>query len=127
MNTEQIAMICHEANAALCRATGDDSQKPWAQAEGWQQESAIKGVRFALANPDAPSSAQHDAWLSDKVADGWQYGEVKDPTAKTHPCIVPFEQLPPEQQAKDHLFRGIVHALSPFVNGSEQAGGGSSI
>lgn len=118
MNIEQIATICHEANAALCRAAGDNSQKPWPDAEEWQRESAVKGVEFALSNPDAPSSAQHDAWMKDKITDGWKYGEVKDAAAKTHPCIVPFEQLPPEQQAKDHLFKAIVQALAPFLERS---------
>ncbi|HEY0832852.1 MAG TPA: RyR domain-containing protein, partial [Azospirillum sp.] len=89
-----IARVCHEVNRALCVAFGDLSQKPWDEAESWQRESAIRGVEFALANPDAPPSAQHDAWMADKLADGWVYGEVKDPAAKTHPCIVPYDQLP---------------------------------
>jgi hypothetical protein len=53
--------------------------------------------------------------LKEKVDNGWVFGEVKDAEAKTHPCIVPFEQLPVEQQAKDYLFKGIVHALAQFV------------
>ena len=39
------------------------------------------------------------------------YGPVKDLDAKQHPCMVPFEQLPVEQQAKDYIFRAVVHAL----------------
>lgn len=112
MTNEQIAQICHEANRGLCETVGDNTQVNWYAAEPWQRDSAIKGVEFARANPDAPASAQHDAWTRDKVADGWTYGEVKDATAKTHPCLVPFEQLPPFQQAKDILFRAIVKALA---------------
>jgi uncharacterized protein RhaS with RHS repeats len=115
MTVEQIARICHEANASLCNSIGDHSQTSWDEAPDWQRESAIKGVQFHVANPDASASASHDSWLREKVETGWVYGEVKDANAKTHPCIVPFEQLPPEQQAKDHLFRGIVHALAPFL------------
>jgi hypothetical protein len=47
-----------------------------------------------------------------KLSQGWRYGEVKDAVAKTHPCMVPFEQLPVEQQAKDRLLLAIVKALS---------------
>lgn len=112
MNSREIARVCHETNRALCEAFGDHSQKPWDEAEGWQRDSAIKGVEFALLNPDAPPSAQHDAWTADKVAAGWVYGEVKDATAKTHPCIVPYEQLPPEQRAKDYVFRAVVHGMA---------------
>jgi hypothetical protein len=115
MNVTQIALICHQANKALCEQYGDASQKDWENAEQWQRDSAVAGVRFALDNPDAPASAQHDSWMADKIKDGWRHGAVKDADAKTHPCIVPYEQLPPEQQAKDHLFRSIVHGLRPFV------------
>ena len=39
------------------------------------------------------------------------YGEEKDPERKVHPCMVPFNELPREQQAKDFIFRAVVHAL----------------
>jgi hypothetical protein len=105
------AKTCHEANRIWCQANGDSSQKHWDEAEQWQRDSAIKGVEFRVSNPDAPESSQHDAWMSDKVSDGWVYGESKDAVAKTHPCIVPFEELPEFQKKKDRLFCAIVDAL----------------
>lgn len=106
-----IARVCHDANAAYCRSLGDDSQPAWADAPDWQRSSAIMGVEFHIANPKAGDSASHDSWMAQKLAEGWVYGDVKDPEKKTHPCIVPFEQLPPEQQFKDTLFRTLVHVL----------------
>lgn len=106
------ARMCHAANKAWCEENGDFSQKTWDEAEAWQRDSAVKGVEFALTNPDAPASAQHDAWSKDKLSDGWKYGETKDGEAKTHPCLVPFEKLPEFQQKKDKLFKAIVQALS---------------
>lgn len=108
---ETIAKVCHEANRAYCETLGDYSQKSWVEAPLWQRESAIEGVRFRDENPDAPDSAQHESWLAKKTADGWVHGDVKDETAKTHPCIVPFEQLPIEQRRKDTLFRAVASAL----------------
>lgn len=112
MNIEKIARVTHEANRAWCLANGDSSQPAWDDAPEWQRESAMSGVRFHLANPEAGASASHDEWLRHKEADGWVYGEVKDPEKKEHPCMVPFDQLPPQQQAKDRLFRAVVHALA---------------
>lgn len=106
-----IAMVCHAANKAWCEANGDFSQKNWDEAEDWQKDSAIKGVEFRLENPDAGHDAQHNAWMEDKVSQGWVYGEVKDAEKKTHPCIVPFEQLPEFQKKKDALFASIVDSL----------------
>jgi hypothetical protein len=108
---EIIAPICHQANKAWCEANGDYSQKDWNEAEQWQRESAIKGVQFRIDNPDAGHDAQHNAWMAEKVADGWVYGGKKDAEAKTHPCIVPFEELPLFQQKKDALFCAIVDSL----------------
>lgn len=107
---EAAARIAHEVNRAYCAAIGDNSQPAWEDAPEWQRASAMSGVRFHMANPDAGPSASHDNWLRDKQAEGWVYGEVKDADAKTHPCMVPFEELPREQQIKDHLFRAVVHA-----------------
>lgn len=107
-----IASVCHAANAAYCRSLGDDSQTEWEFAPDWQRDSAVAGVEFHLANLTAGDSASHDSWMAQKVADGWVYGEVKDAETKTHPCIVPFADLPPAQQFKDTLFRTLVHALA---------------
>ena len=108
---EAIARVCHEANRAFCEANGDPNQQSWYDTHGWQRDSAIKGVQFRLDNPRAMHSAQHNAWMDDKINDGWVYGEVKDAEKKTHPCIVPYDQLPEFQQRKDALFVAIVDAL----------------
>ena len=112
MTNEEIAQVCHEANTAYCLVIGDLSQKHWGEAEQWQRDSAIAGVKFAINNPQAPPSAQHDAWLSDKVKDGWVWGVIKDPINKTHPCMVPYGRLPLEQRLKDILFKAVVSALT---------------
>jgi hypothetical protein len=109
---EDIAKVCHEANRAYCASLGDASQLPWDQAPEWQKTSAIDGVKYHLLNPDSKPSDSHENWSRVKVEDGWKHGETKDPEAKTHPCLVPFEQLPREQQLKDHLFLGIVRSLA---------------
>jgi hypothetical protein len=112
LTIEQIAKVCHEANKAYCEGIGDNSQKSWNEAEQWQRDSAVKGVEYRLDNSTAAPSAQHDAWMADKVKDGWVYGEEKDATAKTHPCIVPYNELPEEQRKKDSLFQAVVDALA---------------
>lgn len=111
MDIQKIAQVCHEANRALCAVIGDNSQLPWADAPEWQRSSAVDQVKWFLANPHAPDSAVHDSWMAAKLADGWAHGPAKDADLKTHPCLVPFDQLPLEQQAKDKLFKAVVTAL----------------
>jgi hypothetical protein len=112
MDIEKIARVCHEANRGWCAANGDHSQVTWEEAPQWQRESSIDSVKFALAHPDAPDSAHHDSWMQAKLSQGWRYGGVKDTAAKTHPSLVPFEQLPEAERYKDRLFQAIVKALT---------------
>lgn len=123
MKAIDIAVVCHEVNAAYCRAIGDNSQPSWWNAPEWQRNSAVKGVELHLANPDLPPSASHEAWMAQKLSEGWAHGPVKDPAATppTHPCLVPFDQLPKEQKAKDHIFKAVVGALSGFYNEAAKA------
>lgn len=110
---EFIARVCHEVNRAYCQALGDNSQPSWEDAPEWQRSSALLGVRLHTDNHDAGPHASHESWMKQKLEEGWVYGPVKSPSLKQHPCMVPFDQLPREQQAKDFIFRAIVLALQP--------------
>jgi hypothetical protein len=111
-NISLIAKVCHDANRSWCIANDDYSQPAWDDAPDWQIDSAINGVYHAMIYPDATSEDMHSNWMADKIADGWVYGEVKDAVAKSHPCMVPYDQLPMFQRKKDALFLAIVRALA---------------
>ena len=108
---EFVARVAHEVNRAYCRGMYDEYVPAWKDAPQWQKDSAMLGVQLHTDNPDASEAASHESWMAQKVADGWTYGPNKDPVNKKHPCMVPYKELPPEQQVKDYLFRGVVHAL----------------
>lgn len=113
LTVEVIARTCHAVNRAYSRSIGDNSHEPWESAPDWQKESAIKGVNAALGG--VTDEELHQLWCDSKHQDGWVYGEVKDAAAKTHPCLVPYDQLPFEQRTKDTLFRTIVESLAPYL------------
>lgn len=115
MKKEDIARACHEVNKAFCESQGDFSQAKWEDAPDWQKGSAMMGVELHLSGDVGPE-ATHESWMKQKVSEGWVYGPVKDADKKEHPCMVAFSELPPHQQAKDHLFRGVVHALKPYLS-----------
>lgn len=108
MKPALIAMVCHTVNAAFCRAIGDDTQPSWADAPDEIKASAIAGVDYRLANPGITPEQQHAAWMEHKASEGWVHGDVKDFEKKTHPCMVPYDQLPGEQRVKDFLFQAVV-------------------
>ncbi len=49
--------------------------------------------------------------MAEKIDAGWVYGPQKSEVAKTHPCLVSYDQLPPVQRKKDRLFFAIATAL----------------
>jgi hypothetical protein len=53
--------------------------------------------------------------MKDKLDAGWKYGPVNNAETKEHPYLVPFYQLPVEEQAKDHLFKSIVSGLARYI------------
>lgn len=105
---ENAAMLAHEANILYCQTIGDFSQVRWEYAPKWQRDSVLAGVR-AVINRATPEEL-HESWMMHKIADGWTRGDVKDPVAKTHPCLVEYYLLPEEQRAKDTLFRDVATA-----------------
>ena len=108
-SVEQVARVCHEVNRAYCRAIDDDSQLEWEDAPDWQRDSTIAGVEAAVLWPNPRQ--QHDAWMGYKLREGWRYGAVKDAEAKTHPCLLPWDDLPREQRTKDELFIAVVEGF----------------
>lgn len=112
---ETIACVAHEINRAYCSSLGDNSQLRWEEAPAWQRESAIAGVCFHLNNPTATPADSHASWLELKRVEGWSYGPVKDAAAKTHPCFLPYDELPQAQRTKDYLFRAVVHQLTDLL------------
>ena len=111
MTPEEIARVCHEANRALQIIQADPAPSPeWDDAPEWQRASAVEGVEKALAG-ETPEQL-HQSWCDFKAADGWTYGETKDADQKSHPCLVPYSELPADQRIKDDLFQAIVRSLA---------------
>lgn len=43
----------------------------------------------------------HDVWAETRIKQGWTYGEQRNDELKTHPCLVPYEDLPEEEKEYD--------------------------
>jgi hypothetical protein len=106
-----IAAVCMNVNAGLQAALGDEQVITWDDAPEEIRASTVQGVLYHLENPNVTPEQSHASWLAAREAAGWVLGEVKDLKAKTHPCMLPFDQLPIMQKAKDHIFKATVDAL----------------
>lgn len=43
----------------------------------------------------------HDVWAAQRMSEGWTYGPQRDDVAKTHPCLVPYSELPESEKEYD--------------------------
>ena len=43
----------------------------------------------------------HDTWAASRISQGWTYGKQRNDEKKTHPCLVPYEELPEEEKEYD--------------------------
>jgi hypothetical protein len=114
-SAEQVERIARAAHAALSgwrAATGQTPPPAWDEAEPWMRESTIASVRWRIANPSAPASAEHERWMKEKRDAGWTHGPVRDDAAKIHPMLVEYEQLSEDERRKDALIIAVIDALS---------------
>lgn len=43
----------------------------------------------------------HEVWAQSRLSQGWRYGEKRDDDLKTHPSLIPYEQLSEQEKQYD--------------------------
>jgi ryanodine receptor 2 len=43
----------------------------------------------------------HEVWAETRINQGWTFGEKRNDDLKTHPCLIPYEELPEEEKEYD--------------------------
>lgn len=111
LSDEQIAAIVHQAQCRLQWELGDPvPSQPWEAETEHTRQSCIDGVRRARSG--ITPQEHHDGWRRFKEAEGWAYGAEKNAVRKTHPCLVPYSDLPEMTKLKNKLFLFIVASLT---------------
>ena len=115
-DTLQIAEVAHGANRALRRALGEETKlgrgRAWALLDTAFKQRLADGVDQQRLEPVSPEVC-HERWMAAMQNSGWVHGETQDLIMMTHPNLLPWDELPEEQRAKDRLFIAIIAALSP--------------
>jgi serine phosphatase RsbU (regulator of sigma subunit) len=84
---------------------------------GYKIRQVKKGFKpFALHLHDdeveTMARVEHMRWSWEKRLNGWTLGEVKDDIKKTHPSLIPYEQLSESEKEKD---RELVKLIPAFL------------
>ena len=48
---------------------------------------------------EAMAKNVHEVWAESRISQGWTYGPERNDALKTHPCLVPYEDLPEVEKA----------------------------
>ena len=51
----------------------------------------------------------HDVWARGRIAEGWRHGTTRNDEAKTHPGLVPYDDL--DESEKDYDRRSVLETL----------------
>jgi hypothetical protein len=43
----------------------------------------------------------HENWARQRLSDGWTLGSRRDDGKKTHPCLIPYDELPESEKVYD--------------------------
>jgi hypothetical protein len=93
---------------------------PWSEreAEFRLQFCTVIDMMCSPRRKTDPAELHHDR-VKAYEAMGWTHGPVRDPVAKTHPDMVPFDDLEPAKQIKDAVFIALCEIARQWI-GEEQ-------
>lgn len=63
--------------------------------------SDVKLPKDLLDLTEQIASNVHDIWAKGRISEGWKYGTIKDPEAKTTPLLVPYADLSESEKQYD--------------------------
>ena len=96
-SNEQVAFVCDAAIRALRVIQADPAASELTGfLAGDLSGVGIEGV-LAVRQGELRRDL-HERWVQNMTEAGWTYGPERDPWKKTHPNLVPYDQMEPDQQ-----------------------------
>ena len=88
---------------------------------GYKIRHVKKGFKpFALhlneEEVETMAMVEHIRWSWEKRLNGWRFGKVKEEIGKTHPSLIPYEQLVESEKEKDRELVKLIPAFLQDIN-----------
>ena len=68
-------------------------------------------LRLSVVEVETMAKTEHDRWSWDKRLNGWIFGSIKDSRKKTHPGLIPYEDLSESEKEKDRELVRLIPSL----------------
>lgn len=117
-----VALVCHEANKGIQqvqRFNGDEDAVTAALLVDLHPDllaAAVESSRATRAGEIANARGRHEHWARFLAERGWRQGP-RHREAKTHPMLVPWEDLPRAERDKNRVLLGIVLNMTVDAEG----------
>lgn len=110
MKVQKIAEVIYEATR-LEAEWSERSIVPerWNERDEKFRNQFVDIISKYLSDDTLPTPEEaHDSWMKAYEEMGWKYGEVRDAELKTHPDMLPFNELPKDEKDKEAIFLAFV-------------------
>jgi len=120
--SEQRARFVYEAARLQAQAVNAPIvPEPWEARDEKFRANMIEVVGRQCGPMRSGSPAEmHGGWVQAYIDMGWTYGEVRDVEKKTHPDMVPFDQLEQREQDKDAVFLALCEIARQWIRDEEK-------
>ncbi len=98
----QIAEIIHSVSSLIPRPDGSEVGS-WQDLPDTFKKNAENAVIQIMNSSSHSPEDLHNLWMKPLVNGGWSQGPY-DRENKTHPCLIPFEELPESEVLKDEIW-----------------------
>ena len=115
--TERRAIFVYEAARLEAAASRRPIvPEPWIERDTQFREQFVRTIaRICTDGYQTTPEAEHDSWVRAYLDMGWVYGPRRDPVAKTHPDLVPYDELDPAEREKDEVFLDVCRLAARYI------------
>jgi hypothetical protein len=115
-NERRAWFIYEGARLAAYAAKAPIIPEPWELRELPFREQFLKVIE-KQCGPERSGDPKrlHDDWVEAYKVMGWVYGEKRDPVLKTHPDMVPYEDLGQLERDKDAVFVALCEIARQWI------------
>jgi hypothetical protein len=116
VNDRRARFIYEGARLAAIAANAPIIPERWEDRDNGFREQFLEVIE-RQCGPDRKSSPKelHDDWVEAYKKLGWKYGSVRSVEMKTHPDMVPYEELGQLEKDKDDVFVALCEIARQWI------------
>ena len=116
LNERRAEFIYDGARLAAIAANAPIVPELWTDREEDFKEQFRKVIfkQCSDARETDPARA-HQTWMDEYFRMGWVYGKIRNTEKRTHPDLVPFDELEQREQDKDAVFLALCEIARQWI------------